>query len=52
MHQIACIYTVVPEQKWKNSYLETTQKLEARNITNFCFQDKELTKARVLSSCK
>ena len=44
MHQIACIYFVVPQQKWKNSYLETTEKLEGGNIANFCFQDKELTK--------
>ena len=23
MHQIACIYIVVPQQKWNNTYLET-----------------------------
>ena len=47
MHQIACIYIVVPQQEWNNTYLETTQKLERGNIANFCFQDKELTKIRV-----
>ena len=24
MHQIVFIYIVVPQQKWKNNYLETT----------------------------
>ena len=41
MHQI---YIVVPQQKLKNTYLETTSELEVGNIANFCFQDKELTK--------
>ena len=46
MHQIVCIYIVVPEQKWINTILVTTSKLEGRNIANFCFQNKELTKIR------
>ena len=29
MHQIACIYIVVPLQMWNNTYLETTYKLES-----------------------
>ena len=28
MHQVACIYIAVPQQKWNNTYLETTYKLE------------------------
>ena len=35
MHQIACIYIVVPQQQWNNTYLETTYKLEGRNIAHF-----------------
>ena len=42
MHQIAYIYTVVPQQKWSNPYLETKYKLEGVNIAKFCFEDKEL----------
>ena len=38
----ACIYIVVPLQKWNNTYLETTHKLEVGNIVNFCFQDEKL----------
>ena len=48
MHQIACIYIVVSQQKWNNTYLETTYKLEGGNIANYCFQDKELTRIRIL----
>ena len=48
MLQIACIYIVVPQQKWNNTYLETTYKLEGGNIANCCFQDKELTRIRIL----
>ena len=33
MHQIACIYTVVPQKKWNNTYLETANTLEGVNIT-------------------
>ena len=48
MHQIACIYIVVPQQKWNNTYLETTCKLKGVNIAKFCFQDKELTNCWLL----
>ena len=44
MHQIACIYIVVPQQKWNNAYLETAYKLEGGNVANYCFQDKGLTR--------
>ena len=44
MHQVACIYIVVPQQKWNNTYIETKCKLEMVDIANFCFQDKELTR--------
>ena len=47
MHQIACIYIVVLQQKWNNTYLETTYKLEGGNVANYCFQDKELTRIRI-----
>ena len=47
MHQIACIYIVAPQQMWNNTYLETTYNLEERNIANFCFQNKELTRIRI-----
>ena len=40
---MACIYIVVPQQKWDNAYLETTYKLEGGNTENFCFQDEKLT---------
>ena len=43
MLQIACIYIVVPQQKWNNTYLETTYKLEGGNIANYCFQDNFLS---------
>ena len=33
MHQIACIYIVVPQKKWNNTYLETAYTLEGVNIT-------------------
>ena len=46
MHHIACIYIVIPQQKWNNTYLETTYKLEGGNVANYCFQDKELTRIR------
>ena len=38
MHQIASGYIVVFQQKWNNTYVETS----GVNIANFCFQDKEL----------
>ena len=44
MHQIACIYFLVLQQKWNNTYLETTYKLEGVTIANFSFHDKELTR--------
>ena len=47
MHQIACIYIVVPQQKWNNTYLETTYKLEGWKVANYFFQDKELTRVRI-----
>ena len=47
MHQIGCIYIVVPQQKWNNTCLETIYKLEVGNIANFCSQDKELTRIRI-----
>ena len=47
MHKIACIYIVVPDQKWNNTYLETTYKLEGGNIANYCLQDKKLTRTRI-----
>ena len=42
-YQIACIYIVVRQKKWNNTYLETAYKLEWGNIANFCFQDERLT---------
>ena len=36
-HYIACIYIVVPQQKWNNTYLETKYKLEGGNFANFSF---------------
>ena len=51
MHQIACIYILVPQQKWNNTYVETAHKLGG-NITNYCFQDKELMRIRFLSFFK
>ena len=47
MHQIACIYIVVPQQKWNNTYLKTTYKLEGGSIANYCFQDKELRRIQI-----
>ena len=47
MHQIACIYIVVPQQKWNNAYVETAYKLEGGNVSNYCFQVKELTRVRI-----
>ena len=43
MHQIACIYIVVSQQKCNNTYLETTYKLEEGNIANFCLQNWKFT---------
>ena len=46
--EIASLYIVIPQQKWNNTYLETTYKLEGEeSIANFCFQDKELTRIRI-----
>ena len=44
MDQIACTYIVVPEQKWNDASLETAYKPEGRNVANYCFQGKELTR--------
>ena len=41
---IVCICFAVPQQKWNNTYLETTCKLEGVNFANFCFQDKKPTR--------
>ena len=49
MHQIACIYTVVPQQKENNAYLETAYQLEEGNVANYCFQDKGLTRIKVFT---
>ena len=40
MHQIACIYKVVPQLKWNNTYLQTTEKLERKNIAKIVFSMK------------
>ena len=40
MPQIPCIYIVVPQEKWNNTYLETTYKLEGGSVANYCFRDK------------
>ena len=48
MHQIPCIYIVVRHQKWNNAYLETAYKLEGGNVANYYFQDKGLTRIRIL----
>ena len=37
MHQIACTYIVVFQQKCNNAYLETANKLEGGNVANYCF---------------
>ena len=47
MHQIACIYIVVPQQKWNNAYLKTAYKPKGGNVENYWFQDKELTRIRI-----
>ena len=43
IYQMAFNYIVVPQQKWNNTYLETTFKLEV-DIANFCLQSIKLTK--------
>ena len=52
MHQISFIYIVVPQQKWNNTYLKTTYKLQEVSIASFYFQDKELARIIILSSFK
>ena len=47
MHQVACIYIVVAQQKWNNTYLETTNELEGENVENYCFQEKELRRIKI-----
>ena len=43
MHQIACVYILVSQQKWNNTYLDTTYELERGGIRNFCLHDEKLT---------
>ena len=33
MYQTACIQIVVPQQKWNNTYLETTYKLDEGKVS-------------------
>ena len=40
MHQIACIYIAVPQQKWNHAYLETTYKLEGGILQTFLLRWK------------
>ena len=47
MDQIVFIYIVISQQKWNNTYLESAYKLRGRNVANYCFQDKELTRVRI-----
>ena len=35
MHQIACIYIVVPSIMWNNTYVETIYKLEGGTVFQF-----------------
>ena len=59
MHKIAYIYIVVPQQKWNNTYLETSYKLDGGKYCKLlsprwkidCYL-KELTKIRIWSSFK
>ena len=46
MLQIACIYIVVPQQKWNDTYSKTTHKLERTNVANFHFQDEKITRTK------
>lgn len=44
MHQIVCIHIMVPQQRWKNTYLEITYTPEGGgNVANFCLQNEKLT---------
>ena len=38
MHQTACIYIVVTQQKWNSSYLETVCKLEGGILQTSAFK--------------
>ena len=40
MQQIAYIYIAVPQEKWNNTYLGTTYKLEGGNVTTIVFKIK------------
>ena len=46
MHQVACIYIVVTQQKWNFTYSRTTYKKEVTKFTNICFQDVKLAKTK------
>ena len=46
LHQVACIYIVVTQQKWNFTYSGTTYKKEVTKFTNICFQDVKLAKTK------
>ena len=46
MHQVACIYIVVTQQKWNFTYSRTTYKKEVTKFANICFQDVKLAKTK------
>ena len=52
MHQIACIYIVVPQQKWENMYLESIKKLDGGVLQTFVFKIKSQRKLEFLISFK
>ena len=52
MHQIACIYIAVPQQKWENMYLESIKKLDGGVLQTFVFKIKSQRKLEFLISFK
>ena len=46
MHQVACIYIVLPQQKGNNTCFQTTYKVEGKNCGNFCLHDVKLAKTK------
>ena len=52
MHQIGCIYLVVPQQKWNNIYLETIYKLEGGILQTSALKIKSERELEFLSSFK